>query len=139
MRNVGHNKNVRKRSTEAKVELKQALVIGFDACLVDSLKSEATVGPLAICVCGGNGTDVNTRVDHEAFSGVTLMNVKHAAYSKITRRRCRNYCLVSPFPEKEQGERHRLAFFPKVWWYQHGPDVLSWRLGCVRDRDLGFR
>ncbi len=90
MRNVGHNEDVGKGSTEAKVEPKQALTISFYACLVDSLKSDATVGPLAICVCGRNGADVSTRVDHEAFSGVTLKNVKHAASSRITRRRRRN-------------------------------------------------
>ncbi len=68
MRNIGHNKNVGKRSTEAKVELKQALAIGFDVCSVGGLKGEATVGPLATCVCGGNGADISTRVNHEAFS-----------------------------------------------------------------------
>ncbi len=60
MRNVGHYKAEGKGSTEAKVDLKQALAISFDACLVDSLKSEATVGPFATCMCGGNGADVNT-------------------------------------------------------------------------------
>ncbi len=90
MRNVGHNKDVGKGSTEAKVDLKQALAISFDACLVHSLQSEATVGPLAICVCGGNGADVSTRVDYEAFSRITLMDIKHAGSSRITRRRCRN-------------------------------------------------
>ncbi len=63
MRNVGHNKDVGKGSTEAKVEFKQALAIGFDAYSVDGLKGEVTVGPLAICVCGRNGADVSTRVD----------------------------------------------------------------------------
>ncbi len=53
----------------------------FDASSIESLKGEATDGPLAICVCGGNGADVGTRVDHEVFSGVTLMNVTHAASS----------------------------------------------------------
>ncbi len=90
MRNIGHNEDVGKGSTEAKVELEQALAIGFDASSVDSLKGEATVGSLAICVYGRNGADISTRVDYEAFSGVTLMNVKHAASSRITRRRCRN-------------------------------------------------
>ncbi len=85
MRNVGHDKYVGQGLTEPKVELEQVLAISFDACLVDSLNSEATVGPLAICVCWGNGADVSTRVDHEEFSGVTLMNVKHAASSRITR------------------------------------------------------
>ncbi len=75
MRNIGQNKDVRKRSTEAKVELKQALAIGLDACSVDGLKGEANVGPLAIAVCGGNGADVSTRVDHEAFSRITLMDI----------------------------------------------------------------
>ncbi len=42
----------------SKVELKQALAINSDACLVDSLKSEATFGPLAICRGGRNGADV---------------------------------------------------------------------------------
>ncbi len=90
MRNIGHNEDVGKGSAEAKVELKQALAIGFDASSFDSLKCDATIEPLAICVCGGNGADISTRVDYEAFSGVTLMNVKHAASSRITRRRCRN-------------------------------------------------
>ncbi len=76
MRNVGHIKDVGKGSTEAKIELEQALVIGFDAASVFSLKSEAIVGPLAICVCRRDGADVSTKVDHEAFSGVTLMNLK---------------------------------------------------------------
>ncbi len=58
MRNIGHNKDVGKRSTEAKVELKQALAIGFDASSVNSLKGEAIVGPLTISVCGRNGADV---------------------------------------------------------------------------------
>ncbi len=88
--NIGHNKDVGKRSTEAKVELKQALAIGLDACSVDGLKGEANVRPLAICVCGGNGADVSTKVDHEAFSRITLMDIKYAASSRITRRRCRN-------------------------------------------------
>ncbi len=39
------------------------------------LKSEATVGTLAICVSRTDYVDVSTRVDHEAFSRVTLMNV----------------------------------------------------------------
>ncbi len=64
VKDVSHNEDVGKGSTEAKVELKQALAISFDACLVDSLKGEVTVGPLAICVCGRNGSDVSTRVDH---------------------------------------------------------------------------
>ncbi len=79
MRTIGHNKNVGRRSTEAKVELKQALAIGFDACSVDGLKGEANVGPLAICVCGGNGADVSTRVEHEEFYGVKLTDIKHPA------------------------------------------------------------
>ncbi len=90
MRNIGHNKNVGKRSTEARFELKLALAIGFDACSVDGLKGEANVGPLAICMCGGNGADASTRVDHEALSRITLMDIKHATSSRITRRRCRN-------------------------------------------------
>ncbi len=53
MRNVRHNKDVGKGSTEAKIELAQVLAIGFDAGSADGLKGEATVGPLAICVCGG--------------------------------------------------------------------------------------
>ncbi len=37
------------------------------------------------------------------------------------------------FPALEQGEWHRLALSPKVCWYQQIPDVLSRRLGSVRD------
>ncbi len=66
MRNVGHNKDVGKGLTEAKVEIEQALAIGFVASSIESLKGEATVGPLAICVCGGNGADVGTRVDQRS-------------------------------------------------------------------------
>ncbi len=53
MRNAGHNKDVEKGLTEAKVEIEQALAIGFVASSIESLKGEATVGRLAICVCGG--------------------------------------------------------------------------------------
>ncbi len=53
MRNVRLSKDVGNGSTEAKVELEQVLAIGFDAGSADSLKGEATVGSLAICVCGG--------------------------------------------------------------------------------------
>ncbi len=126
LRNVGHNKDVGKGSTEAKIGLEQALAIGLMLARLTVI-----VGPLAICVCRKDGADVSTKVDHEAFSGVTLMNVKHEASSRITRRRRRNECLVSPFPAKEQGSGI-------AWWYQHEPDVLSRRLGCARDRDLGF-
>ncbi len=48
---IGHNKDVGSTSTEAKVELKQALAIGLDARSVDGLKGEANVEPLAFCVC----------------------------------------------------------------------------------------
>ncbi len=87
MMNVGHNKGAGKRSTEATIELEHALAIGFNGGSVDSLKVEATVGPLAICVCWGKGADVSTRLDHEAFSGVIFMNVKRVPSSRITRRR----------------------------------------------------
>ncbi len=71
IRNVSHNKDVGKGSTETKVELKQALAIGFDACSVDGLMGEVTVGPLAIWVC--------VRVDHEAILRITLNDIKQAA------------------------------------------------------------
>ncbi len=45
-RNAGHNEDVGKGSTEAKVEFNQTLGIGFGASFVDSLNDEATVGPL---------------------------------------------------------------------------------------------
>ncbi len=47
-RNVGHNEDVGKGSTEAKVEFKQTLRIGFGASFVDSLNDEATVGRMAL-------------------------------------------------------------------------------------------
>ncbi len=54
IRNVGHNENVGKGSTGAKIELEQALAIGFDASSFDSFKCEAIVAPLVICVCRRN-------------------------------------------------------------------------------------
>ncbi len=94
--NAGLNQDMRKGSTEVKMLVR--------------LMDEATVDPLAICMCRRNGTDVSTIVDHEAFSRITLMNVKHTASSRITRRQLHNQCLVSAFPEKEQGERRHLLF-----------------------------
>ncbi len=64
IRNVGHNENVGKGSTGAKIQLEQALAIGFDASSVDSFKCEAIV--------------------------VTLMNIKHAASSRITKLEAQN-------------------------------------------------
>ncbi len=86
---VGHisnNKNMGKRATKAKVEFGHALAVGFNARSVDSLEREATVEPLAICGCRGDGADGSTRVHHEAFSGITLTNEKHTAWSRFTRR-----------------------------------------------------
>ncbi len=60
-RNVGHNENVGKGSTEAKVDLEQAPAIWLHASLVDSLKGEATVESTAICVICRNGADASTR------------------------------------------------------------------------------
>ncbi len=78
-----------KRATKTNVEFEHALAVGFNACLVDSLEREATVVPLAICGCRGDGADGSTRVDHEAFSGITLTDEKHAASSRFTRRQRR--------------------------------------------------
>ncbi len=70
---MGHNENVGKGSTGAKIELEQAVAKGFDDISFDSFKAEAIVAPLGICVCRRNGTVI------------TLMNIKYAASSRITR------------------------------------------------------
>ncbi len=89
MRNVGHYKAVGKGSTEAKVELKQELAIGLDACSVDGLKGEATVAPLAICVCGGNGADVSTRVEYLPVFTNKRKGKNHPGWGRKNTRRIR--------------------------------------------------
>ncbi len=44
MGNVGHNEDVAKGSTEAKIELENALAISFNASSVEKLKDEASAG-----------------------------------------------------------------------------------------------
>ncbi len=72
---------------EAKIEFVHALAICFNAHSIDTLERESTVEPLVISVCRRDGADVSTGVNHEAFTGITLMNVKHAASRRFTRRR----------------------------------------------------
>ncbi len=60
-----------------------------EQALEAGLKSEVTVAPLVNCVFRWDYVDVSNEVDHEAFSRVTLMKVKHAASSRITRLRRR--------------------------------------------------
>ncbi len=60
-----------KGSSEAEIEFEHALAIGFHVRSVGSLEGEATVGPLAICMCRRDGTDVSIRVDYESFSGTS--------------------------------------------------------------------
>ncbi len=86
---MDHNVNVGKGSTGAKIELEHAVAIGFDDISFYIFKGEAIVAPLGICVCRKNGAVVSTRVGHEAFSVITLMNIKYAASSGITRRQHR--------------------------------------------------
>ncbi len=50
-----HHEDIRKGSTETKVELEQPLAVGFDVNSADSLKGEATAAPLVICVWYGDG------------------------------------------------------------------------------------
>ncbi len=104
MRNVGHNKDVGKGSTELKVELKHALAIGFDASAVDSLKGEATVGPLAICVCGRHGADVNTTVDRSYAHGCKACGFEQNHQATMT---------GVPISRKGAGGVASLSVFPK--------------------------
>ncbi len=61
------------------------LAVDFNARSVDNLEREATVEPLTICGCRGDGADGSTRVDHEVFSGITLTNENHVALRRFTR------------------------------------------------------
>ncbi len=72
---------------ETKIQFVHALAVGFNDRSIDTLKRESTVEPLVICVCRRDGADVSSGVDHAALTGITLMNVKHAASSRFTRRR----------------------------------------------------
>ncbi len=73
---TSHNKDVAKGSSEAEIEFEHALALGFSVRLVGSLEGEATVGPLAICKCRRDGTDVSIRVHYEGVSGTSSTQLR---------------------------------------------------------------
>ncbi len=58
MRNASHNKNVGKDRRKPRLSLSKRWSFILMLVFLNSLKSEATVGPLAICMGGRNGADV---------------------------------------------------------------------------------
>ncbi len=87
MGNASHNENMQERSSNVTSEFERSLVVGFNACWVDSLVRETIAKPVSNSRVWRNDTDIGINVGHEALARITLMDDKQAASIGITRRR----------------------------------------------------
>ncbi len=112
------------------------MAIGFNVHAIDCMERKTTIVPLPICGIRRGAAGVSTKINHEALTRISFMNDKHASNNRFTKWRLFNKDIISPFPAKEHGERHRMTLSPNVGWFHDNPDVLSRRLRKLWDREL---